>query len=249
MYFLLQLLVPVGLVSLFLYLRKRLRWILIKRYESPLSGNIDILKKYNGELVLRTNYFVQGVSIEQSSIRKSYWYAVAQEILKQSRKKKNPTVLFIGLGANTSSLLINNQDTKIHQVIVEIDPLIRDACQEYFKLDELKNAEIIISDIYEQLESQKKKWEKQFDSIVIDTFEAKPPYLMHGSHDPAFLNRLLPWLKADGMFLFNIPVATRGIDVPLLLEYVQNVFTHVQHRVIRDPRGYNNHFITAKTKK
>lgn len=245
MYLLSQLLLVLGLLSLFFYLRRRLKWTLLKRYESPLSGNIDVLRKYNGELVLRTNYFVQGVSIEQASITKSYWYAVARSILKHCDKKKNPTILFIGLGANTSSQLIHQKNPDIHQIIVEIDPLIKTACEEFFGLENLTNAEIIISDIYDQLTKQKQKWKKQFAVIVIDTFDAKPPYLLHGSHDPVFLNRLVPWLQHDGMFLFNIPVATRGIDVPSLLHYLKGKFTHVDHKIIRDPRGYTNHVIAA----
>jgi spermidine synthase len=246
---LLQLLIPTGLVLLLFLLRRRFRWRLVKRYASQISGHIDICEKYNGEKVLMTNYFVQGISIEHPSIKKSYWYRVAEAILIHSKRKKNVRVLFIGLGANTSSLLINQKDTSIHQVIVEIDPLIIQACRVYFQLYALQNADIIQADIFDVLQKKKSAWKETFDSIVIDTFDANPPYMLQGSHDPEFLRQLLSWLKADGMFLFNIPLKTKGKDIPSLLSYLATVFKKQSQEIIHDPRGYRNHVITASVKK
>jgi spermidine synthase len=213
----LQLLLFTSLIVLLFYFRRRIHKKLLKRYTSDISGNIDIYEKYNGEKVLMTNYFVQGVSIDQPSIKDSYWYAVAEKTLSHCKKKKNASVLFIGLGANTSSLLIQQQNPTIHQIIVEIDPLIIRACREYFDLEKLKNAEIIQEDIFVSLKSKKKVWLRKYDVIVIDTFDAQPPYMLKGSHDPEFLDRLYPWLKRDGMFLFNTPVRTQGKKIEELL--------------------------------
>lgn len=227
------------------YIKRRITWERLKRYESAISGYIDVSEKYNGEKVLMTNYFVQGVSIEKKSIARSYWYRIAQEILNHCKDKKNATILFIGLGANTSSALINKKNSKLHQVIVEIDPLVIQACRDYFNLDSLQNAEIIQSDIFTLLPKKKKAWQNMFDAIVIDTFDASPPYLLKGSHDPKFLDQLAGWLKSDGMFLFNIPVKTTGKDIPALLSYLETVFKEQKHEIIRDPRGYRNHVILA----
>ena len=245
----LQFLVAVSLVALFFYMRRRLRWKRLHRYESKISGHIDICEKYNGERVLMTNYFVQGVSIEEPSISKSYWYKVSELLLTHNKGKKEPTVLFIGLGANTSSLLVNRKKPNIHQVIVEIDPLVIRACREFFHLDELKNTDIITADIFALLKKNKSSWKGKFDSIVIDTFDAEPPYLLHGSHDPTFLNQLFAWLKNDGMFIFNIPVKTTGKNVPLLLQYLEKQFKDVDEEIIKDPRGYRNHVISAVSKR
>ena len=245
----LQFLVIFILIIVLFYIRKRVSWKRLQRYESKISGHIDVSEKYNGERVLMTNYFVQGVSIEQPSIRKSYWYRIASETIKRAKGKRNYTVLFIGLGANTSSLLIHRENPNIRQVIVEIDPLIVRACREYFSLDELKNAEIIEADIFALLPKKKTGWKGNFDAIVIDTFDANPPYLLKGSHDPKVLNQLLAWLKADGMFLFNIPVKTTGKDIPSLQVYLSSVFRRQTHEIIHDPRGYRNHVLIAIKKK
>jgi len=245
----LQALVLTITIIILLYLRRRITWKRLKRYESKISGYIDVSEKYNGEKVLMTNYFVQGVSIEHSSIKKSYWYRIAREVLQHAKGKKNVSVLFIGLGGNTSSALIDQENPKIHQVIVEIDPLIIQACQEYFHLDTLKNAEVIEADIFTLLPKKKVKWKNTFDAIVIDTFEAKPPYLLKGSHDPKFLDQLAEWLKPDGMYLFNIPLKTQGKDIPALVSYLQTVFQQQKHEIVRDPRGYRNHVISATIKK
>lgn len=235
------------LLILLIYLKRRFTWKLLKRYESPVSGKIDVSQKYNGELVLMTNFFVQGVSIEQPSIIKSYWHAVSRSILKHCQGKINASVLFIGLGANTSSRLVYESNPKIRQTIVEIDPLIVQACRDYFHLDDMENTEVITADIFAVLPKKKMIWKHKFDCIVIDTFVANPPYLLHGSHDPSYLNRLLPWLKEDGMFLFNVPVKIRGAEIESLIDYLQEHFRKVEHKMIYDPRGYRNHFIIAMT--
>lgn len=237
-----------GMIIGLLYFRRRIHWKLVRRYKSEISGNVDVSEKYNGERVLMTNYFVQGVSIGQPSIKKSYWYAIAEEMLKHCKTKKKPVVLFIGLGGNTSSLLVNRKNPAIHQIIVEIDPTVIQACRDYFHLDDLRNAEVIQDDIFEVLKKKKSSWKNFFDVIVIDTFDAQPPYMLKGSHDPAFLKQLYRWLKADGMFLFNAPVKTQGIRIDDLKVFLRSLFCHVDHHIIRDPRGYRNHVLSAVEK-
>lgn len=246
---LIQLIIPALLIILLLYLKRKFTWKLVKRYHSPISGQIDISKKYNGELVLMTNYFVQGVSIEQPSITKSYWYAVAEKILIHCENKKDTETLFIGLGANTSSLLINQNNPFIKLTIVEIDPLIVTVCKKFFHLNRLQNTDIIIDDIERVVVKKQRAWKIKFDCMVVDTFEANPPYLFHASHSPEFLRQLFPWLKKDGMIVFNIPVKTEGIAVPELLRYLRTLFKQVDSSIIEDPRGYRNYVITAAVKK
>jgi tRNA1(Val) A37 N6-methylase TrmN6 len=226
-----------------------MHWKLLRRYLSDISRFVDVSRKYNGELVLMTNYFVQGVSIGQPSIKKSYWYAIAAEILKHCLETKSPKILFIGLGGNTSSLLVFRQNPAIHQTIVEIDHVVIRACRAYFHLDELKNAEIINADIFDLLKKKKTVWKHHFDVIVIDTFDAEPPYMLKGSHDPAFLIQLYAWIKHDGMFLFNAPVKTTGIKIDDLQVFLIKHFLDLEHRIIRDPRGYRNHVIKAEMKR
>lgn len=244
----LLLVIVIILIGLFFFLKKN-HWKRLRRYESSLSGFVDVYEKLNGEKVLMTNYFVQGVSIEKSSIKKSYWYAVAKYAAIHSSKKKHPEILFIGLGANTSSLLLSQINKSIKQTIVEIDPLVIEACKEYFALDSTPNLAIINKDIYVLLKTKEKDWKGKFDTIVIDTFNAKPPYLLSGSHDPKFLEALYIWLKDDGQFLFNIPIKTHGIHVDALLSYLKTIFKTVNCRIIRDPRGFRNYVINASLKK
>lgn len=236
------------LIGLLLLIRK-LQWKRLKRYESPHSGFVDVSEKWNGEKVLMTNYFVQGVSTEKPSITKSYWYTVAKSAASHSLKKRHPEILFIGLGANTSSSLLSKMNTDIKQTIVEIDPFVIQACREYFALDKTPNLEIVNSDIYAVLKTKKIDWKKKFDTIVIDTFDAQPPYLLSGSHDPEFLEKLYIWLKEDGQFLFNIPVKTQGIHVDVLLNFLKTIFKTVTYQIIRDPRRYRNYVINASLKK
>src|SRR5579885_3468276 len=81
----------------------RLRIKKLKIYDSPISGPIEIWQKYNGELVMVNKNCHHGISINDKSISKSYWYKVAEEVLNKIQQKKAAQVLILGLGANTSS--------------------------------------------------------------------------------------------------------------------------------------------------
>ena len=237
-------LVIIVVLALLLLLVWRIRLRLVRRYRSPLLGRVDVYQKYNGEKVLMINDYAQGVSTEQPSIKQSYWYSIAKQVVAHCKKKKHPQVLFLGLGANTSSSLVNVLAPQISQTLIEIDEYIIRACRDYFGLETMKNTEVVHEDAYQAITTSR-EWQGKFDVIVIDIFTGKPPFLSSDTNKPPFIQKLLVWLKADGMFLFNRPVNVKGVDTEELLVYLQTLFTTVTLAEIRDPRGYRNHVISA----
>jgi len=133
----LQIIIPLLLLPILIWGWWRLRLKRIAGYYSPLLGKIEIFQKYNGEKVLTINSYPQGVSIHDESIKKSYWYAIAQEVLRFTQKRKKPQILMLGLGACTIPNLIAKQDKNIHQTIIEIDKEIIKACHDFFGLGQL----------------------------------------------------------------------------------------------------------------
>lgn len=222
----------------------------IKRYKSPILGNIDIYQKYNEEKLLTINSYAQGVSISGKSINQSYWYKIAEETVRFCRDNKSPQTLMLGLGANTISGLIGKLNPSIHQTIVEIDEYIILACKKYFSLDSLPNFNLIQADVY-KLVNKKNVFKKPFDVLIIDVFTGKPPYISLKSNQANFIEKTLPWLKKDGMVIFNRPGNTMGArsDSEKLKKYLSTLFLETRIIDIKDPRGYRNNVIIGQFKK
>src|SRR3989344_5497889 len=117
----LSLILPFSLLIVLIFLYWRIRWKRLKSYPSPILGLIEIWEKYNGEKVLTINKYSHGISIDDKTITKSYWSFIAEEVIRHIRGKRNVQVLFLGLGANASSGIINRNNPQVKQTIIEID--------------------------------------------------------------------------------------------------------------------------------
>lgn len=242
-----QIIIAAALLSVLIFIYWRINLKRLRIYKSPLLGKIEVLQKYDGEKVLTTNSYIQGVSVEKKSIKKSYWYAIAEETVKFCLSRKNPQVLMLGLGANTISNLIAELNPSIQQVIVEFDQLIIQACREFFGLDNLKNYQLIKADAY-QLANQKKPFVKKFDVIIVDIFTGSPPYVSIKSNQPGFIEKILTWLKKDGMMVFNRPGHNKLVksDSQKLKKYLDQFFKQTEIIDIKDPRGFKNSVILGR---
>lgn len=245
-----QIVIPILLLPFLSLLLWRIGIWRLKRYHSPLLGTVEIFKKYNGEKLLTINSYAQGVSTENRSIKKSYWFCIAEFITKFCHNKKNPQVLMLGLGANTITNLIAQINPHIHQTIVEIDQSIIQACRDYFGLDQLPNYQIILADAY-KLVDDIKLFEKKFDVVIVDIFTGKPPYVSLESNQPNFIQKLLSWLKDDGMIVFNRPAHTKVAqeESKQLQKYLSALFHKTGIIFIDDPRGYKTEEVFGQKKR
>ena len=165
----------------------------IKIYEtkSSLSKSIEVTWA-NGELVL-------------DSENANYSYGSLQRILRLGLKNigfekivpmKHILVLGVAGGSVIKTLV---DEIKYNGKItgVEIDPEIIKIANTYFKLDEVKNLEIVIDDAFEFVLKTKAK----YDLIIIDIFQdtTMPNFLF----ETFFINRVCSLLKSHGFILFN----------------------------------------------
>lgn len=241
-----QLIIPLGLTPILLLVLWRIRLKKLAAYPSSSLGKIEVWEKYNGEKVLTINSYPQGVSINDKSIKKSYWFSIAESVIKFCQGKQNAQVLMLGLGANTIPNLIAKSNSKIFQTLVEIDQDVIRICQDFFGLNSLPSYKLIQADAF-KLISSKDPFGKKFDVIIVDIFTGEPPYVSLDSNQPNFIEQLLPFLKKEGMVIFNRPAhneKTRADGVELK-EYLQTLFRRTQIFDIQDPRRFRNHVIAA----
>ncbi|MFV8269533.1 spermidine synthase [Flavobacterium sp. GT2N3] len=189
----------------------------IKIYEtkSSLSKSIEVTWA-NGELVL-------------DSENSNYSYGSLQRILRLGLKnigyeKIVPMnhILVLGVaGGSVIKTLVHEIKYKGKITGVEIDPEIIKIANTYFKLDEVKNLEIVIEDAFEFVLKTKTK----YDLIIIDVFQdtTMPNFLF----ETFFINRICSLLKSHGFILFNTMLLNKSQNLrnkKYVSEFYKNQF-------------------------
>lgn len=166
----------------------------VYKKNSAVSKTLEVTWN-NGELVL-------------DSMNTNYSYGSLQRILRKGLKyigydriKKFDTILILGVaGGSVIKTLVNEVKFKGKITGVEIDKDIVEIANNYFKLDEVKNLELIVDDAFEYVLKTKEK----YDLIIIDIFQdtTMPNFLF----EDFFINRINFLLKTEGFILFNTMV-------------------------------------------
>lgn len=182
-------------------LRKLLSYIIpikIFKTKSTLSKTIEVTWA-NGELVL-------------DSENTNYSYGSLQRILRKGLKHfgfdkiaKMDNALVLGVaGGSVIKTLVDEIHFEGQITGVDIDPHIINIANEYFKLNEIKNLNIIIDDAFEFV----LKTKDRYDLIIIDIFQdtTMPNFLF----EKFFINRICFLLKNKGVVLFNTMCLTAG---------------------------------------
>lgn len=189
--------------------------IKIHETKSSLSKSIEVTWT-NGELVL-------------DSENANYSYGSLQRILRLGLKnigyeKIVPMnhILVLGVaGGSVIKTLVDEIKYKGKITGVEIDPEIINIANTYFKLDKVKNLEIVIDDAFEFVLKTKTK----YDLIIIDIFQdtTMPNFLF----ESFFTNRVCSLLKSNGFILFNTMLLNESQNVrnkKYVSEFYKNQF-------------------------
>lgn len=184
-------------------LRKLLSYIIpikIFKTNSTLSKTIEVTWA-NGELVLdseNTNYSYGSL---QRILRKGLKHYGFEKIAKMD----NALVLGVA-GGSVIKTLVDEIHFEGQITGVDIDPEIIKIANEYFKLDEIKNLNIIIDDAFEFV----LKTKDRYDLIIIDIFQdtTMPNFLF----EKFFIDRICFLLKNKGVVLFNTMCLTAAAN-------------------------------------
>lgn len=175
-------------------LRKILSYLIpvqIFKTKSSLSKTIEVTWA-NGELVL-------------DSENTNYSYGSLQRILRRGLKHfgfdniaKMNHILVLGVaGGSVIKTLVDEILYKGKITGVDIDSEIIEIANEYFKLNEIKNLNIVIDDAFEFV----LKTKDRYDLIIIDIFQdtMMPNFLFQ----KFFIDRICFLLNSQGAVLFN----------------------------------------------
>jgi spermidine synthase len=182
-------------------LRKLLSYLIpIKIYKtkSTFSKTIEVTWA-NGELVLdseNTNYSYGSL---QRILRKGLMHFGFEKISKMEH------ALVLGVaGGSVIKTLVDEIHFEGQITGVDIDSEIIKIANEYFKLDEIKNLNMVIDDAFEFV----LKTKDRYDLIIIDIFQdtTMPNFLF----EKFFINRICFLLKSKGLVLFNTMCLTAG---------------------------------------
>lgn len=165
--------------------------IMIHSQKSSLSQSLEVTWA-NGDLVI-------------DSLNTNYSYGSLQRILKLGLKnigfakiKKMNHILILGVaGGSVVKTLVDDIEFKGKITGVEIDLEIIEIANQFFKLNEIPQLQIIIDDAFEFVLKTKDK----YDLIIIDIFQdIKMPNFLFESY---FIDRICFLLKSKGVVLFN----------------------------------------------
>jgi len=166
----------------------------VVKKNSAISNTLEVTWN-NGELVL-------------DSKNTNYSYGSLQRILRKGLKyigfdriKTFENILILGVaGGSVIKTLTNEIKFKGKITGVEIDEEVVAIANTYFKLNEIKNLELIIDDAFEFVLKTKNK----YDLIIIDIFQdTKMPNFLF---EDFFINRINFLLNVNGFILFNTMV-------------------------------------------
>ena len=177
----------------------------VHKKNSAISNTLEVTWN-NGELVL-------------DSKNTNYSYGSLQRILKKGLKyigyeriKSFESILVLGVaGGSVIKTIVDEIKFKGKITGVEIDVEIVEIANKFFKLNEVKNLELVVDDAFEFVLKTKEK----YDLIIIDIFEdTKMPSFLFQDF---FINRINFLLNKDGFILFNTMVISekdrvRNID-------------------------------------
>ena len=175
--------------------------IKIYSQKSALSKTLEITWA-NGDLVM-------------DSLNTNYSYGSLQRILKLglknigfSRIQKMDHILILGVaGGSVIKTLIHDIRYKGKITGVEIDSEMIQIANQYFKLNEIPQLEIVIDDAFEFV----LKTTEKYDLIVVDIFQdIKMPNFLFENY---FIDRICFLLKSKGFILFNTMLLDKADDL------------------------------------
>lgn len=177
---------------------------IIEKINSPINGEILVVKELSGKTVMRVGKIVQSGGLVEK-IWESALSQVKSHIPKgfpKRNKSKVESSLVLGLGCGTVAELINKKWPEAQITGVEIDKEVIGIGKKYFDLDKIKNLSILNEDAIWWITSKFALVNKsRYDLILVDLYKGQEfPKEAEGEE---FISGLKKILNKNGLIIFN----------------------------------------------
>lgn len=166
----------------------------IYKETSKISNSLEVTWN-NGELVLDS----KNANYSYGSLKRALIKGL--KYIGYNRIKKFNSVLVLGVAGGSVIKTLRDEIGYNHKIIgVEIDKSVIDIANKYFKLNHVKNLNIIIDDAF----SYVLKTKDTYDLVIIDVFKDTdmPSFLF----EDFFIEKLKQIINVNGFILFNTMV-------------------------------------------
>lgn len=136
---------------------------IIKFPDTPFNRHISL-----HQYLLQPTLMVDGL-IESGDILTHIWKTGIKKLIPRTFVPQS--ILLLGLGGGSNTLLVRKLYPKAKITAVEIDPLMAHISKTHFGVDKVKNLEIVIADALDFVGDFDGK--THFDLVLVDCFEGK----------------------------------------------------------------------------
>lgn len=202
--------------------------IKIETFFSDFNGEIKVM-----EFLGRKSIEVDGLMQSGPLLKKIFLKCLKHfHIAKSSHVKR---ILLLGLGGGTLVQILKDVYPETYLRVIEIDPVMKDVANKYFRLKQFKNVDIVIGDVF----SDTTLYGSSYDLIIVDLF--KGYHIPKELNNTAYLSKLKALLSNNGCVIFNRLYFQKYVsEADFFLDKAKQIFNDVEVA-----RIYFNIFIKA----
>jgi len=201
---------------------------LVESQKSDINSSIGVYK------FLGTYRIVVDNLTQSGGLVKSIWHKVVDHLIDRDFQNKSPNnILILGLGAGSAAQECNFMWPSAKITGIEIDPVMIELGQKYFRLKDTTNLTIKNDDAFEWIKKNKEK----FDLIIIDMYLGK--LFPKKAENDTFLTLVKKTVNPGGLVIFNRLISNNNHEA---IEKFYRQLTHVFSQVRTIPTPVNRVF-------
>lgn len=194
----------------------------IASFFSPLNGQLTIKRDLKGFRVVAGGLTQSGGQVEV------LWKQALKFLRKQTPTFLPRNALLLGLGGGSNAELVSRLWPQVKITAVEIDPVMVEIGRKYFKLNQINDLAVEISDAVSYVLDRAKSSPGKFDLILVDLYVGRDYPRAAGAE--IFLQGIGSLLSSGGRVVFNrLNYGAQAVDFAAL---VSQFFTRVEEKKI-----------------
>lgn len=210
----------------------------IYEVESQFNGKISVIE-VGSTRKLSVDGVVQSVNWDSPNAGRQVWGRLVENLYEQQPDLK--TAMVLGLGGGSMQHLMAKKFPGIHITSVEIDKVMVDVAQKYFRLDDIPNHRIIVGDALKVIAVPEEYGisANSMQAVIVDIFcgQKYPDLGSSGNFFACVKNLVVP----GGLVVFNrIYLEHHQEQVNQFIESLEGFFTDIKSVIIAGRTNSDN---------